>query len=605
MMVLRYVAFIFNDDDLEQREAHLHLTDKIVTASPRRWQPACRAPGLTVWRSGRGMATPRAEATHGVVLGRPVAGAGAGGRRIAEDGSISAALAAEIARSEGRVLGSCWWGGYVAFLCDPHRPRRCVIRDPTGTIPCFRIRLSGVDVFFSDVADIRASGLCSFKANYRYIRASVLLPRLQKTITGLENVDEVLPGEFWTDDRDGGRAFIWDPYEFAGRDGIGGVDAATAAVREVVESSVWSLVEPFERVAHNIGGLDSSIVFACLATAPSRPEISLINYVTPSRGGDERFYVREMADRYRAPLNEVLLDHRRVSFDDIAAACNQVSPMGFFDFLDLAGDLYGLEEVRRADALFYGVGGDNVFLQAAGLLPVLDYVQAKGVGPGFLAVVANAIRDTRRSAYHVLKAAMRQRVNPASLFEDVHPYIFSRTHWPGFSPDLLGGEIDRDLLHPLLVPDEDVPKGKFFQVLSTCFSPIEYYDQFRPDSQVERIHTYFSQPIVETCLQIPTWYFALGGIERGLARRAFQDALPERVARRLTKSTPTEIYQSFLEDNRGRIREFLLDGILIRQGILCRQSIEAILSDESYENQIAPTAIFGFFNWEAWARNWE
>lgn len=596
---------MFDADDDGQRESCRFLIEALIEPGRRTWRQVLKAPGLAVWSSGGPSidSTAGADGPHGIALGRIVPSACSLGG-VDEDGGISRALAAEIFRSRGSILGSKCWGGYVAFACDPDSPGRCVARDPTGTIPCYWVGHGGVKVFFSDVNDIRPSGLWSLRANYDYLRVSVLLPRIQKTLTGLENVHEVLPGEFLTNRASSDdRAFIWNPYDHVP---VGDVDPDTAAatIRRAIEGTVWELVRPYRRIVHNIGGLDSSILHACLATAPSNPEVTLLNYTTASRRGDERCYVREMATRYRDKLIERPLDPGSIGIDELATTFNQVSPLGTFDCLDRIGKLYDLEEARRADAFFYGVGGDNVFLQAAGLLPLLDYVNANGFGVHFLRMAANAMRETRRSARDIAREVLREKRDPLGALEAAYFNIFIPERWPGYNPELLAGPLETRSLHPLLVPAEHVPKGKYFQIISTCFCPIEYYDQFAPDVQKERIHVYFSQPIVEACLGIPSWHFAMNGIERGLARYAFNDVLPERVSRRLTKSTPTEVYESMLDREFDKMREFLLDGVLVRNHILSRKSLEEILSQEFHEIPVAPTAVFGFFSWEAWARNW-
>src|SRR3546814_5705921 len=50
-----------------------------------------------------------------------------------------------------------------------------------------------------------------------------------------------------------------------------------------------------------------------------------------------------------------------------------------------------------------------------------------------------------------------------------------------------------------------------------------------------------AQPIVETCLRIPTWDWCRGGINRAIAREAFSTALPARVIARRSKSGPESL----------------------------------------------------------------
>src|SRR3546814_14784414 len=59
-----------------------------------------------------------------------------------------------------------------------------------------------------------------------------------------------------------------------------------------------------------------------------------------------------------------------------------------------------------------------------------------------------------------------------------------------------------------------------------------------------------AQPIVETCLRIPTWDWCRGGINRAIAREAFSTALPARVIARRSKSGPERLTAEVFEFGR-------------------------------------------------------
>jgi asparagine synthase (glutamine-hydrolysing) len=605
--MLRFVAFHYDEQCESRTNAVQEVLGRLSGRSIHDWWLVFRSHGLRVWLAGQNVTQDGSgTGSGGFLLGRLFDTADERDG-LPDGGGISPRLAAEICASEGRRLGSDHWGQYVAFLRDEVRDSICVVRDPTGTIPCFHFEYRGVRIFFSDVADLRPLGLFDFRLNPEYLRAGVLLPGIQKTITGLCGVHEVLPGEFWASVKhgsDAARSFIWNPYDHVGAAPIEDPDAAAAAVREVTERTIWTLAARFPRIVHHLGGLDSSIIYSCLARAPSRPHLSLLNFVTSSPRGDERFYAGQMAALYGRSLLEVPLDHRRIRFSQVAKASDQVSPLSFYDLLDVASDRNSLPQVRNADALFYGVGGDNVFMQSAGLFPVLDHVRRRGIGRGLMKVALNAMRDSRRSALQVAAALLRERFSPRPVFEQVYTQLFGGITGAGYHPSVLSRGPRIDLIHPLLVPPGKTEKGKVFQVLSSCFSPVEYYDQFGRGGQVERIHIFYSQPIVERCLRIPSWVLALNGIDRGLARKAFQDELPDSVLRRLTKSTPEEVYEGFIRDNRPQLRDYLLNGRLVELEICCRRELEVILSDVQTELKAGSNTIINLFSFESWARNW-
>src|SRR5207248_1207100 len=95
---------------------------------------------------------------------------------------------------------------------------------------------------------------------------------------------------------------------------------------------------------------------------------------------------------------------------------------------------------------------------------------------------------------------------------------------------------DQFVLHPWAVDAEDVPLGKRTQIRFLG----EVTNRHRPIPRVERApqhHPLLSQPVMEVCLQIPTYLLVQGGRERSLAREAFADRLPPQILQRRDKGS--------------------------------------------------------------------
>jgi asparagine synthase (glutamine-hydrolysing) len=82
-----------------------------------------------------------------------------------------------------------------------------------------------------------------------------------------------------------------------------------------------------------------------------------------------------------------------------------------------------------------------------------------------------------------------------------------------------------------------------------------------------------SQPVVETCLSVPSWRWRAGGVDRSLARRAFAADLPPSIVRRHVKGGPDGFTARILDRFRAEIRERLLDGHLAREKIVDREAV--------------------------------
>lgn len=83
-----------------------------------------------------------------------------------------------------------------------------------------------------------------------------------------------------------------------------------------------------------------------------------------------------------------------------------------------------------------------------------------------------------------------------------------------------------------------------------------------------------SQPLLELALSIPTYTLVTGGRDRGLARRAFSNDLPQELLARRTKSSSSNLLFEAYCRNKSLAREILLNGLLVREGLLQRDKVE-------------------------------
>lgn len=602
----RFVALARDAADGQADADVRRLAGELFGGVGGRWQAAFRDEGLEVWEAGAHPARMQGcplEGGRGVVVGqlfRKSAGSAPTPRIRRLDSSESERCVA----TGGRHLADHYWGRYVAFLRDPEAARLRVMRDPGAAFPCLHTRHGGVDIFCSDIGDLAGLPFLRFTVNYDYFRASVMLPGMVRGMTGLNGVREILPAESAA--FPGGESeYVWDPFAVAADRPLTDRAEAAALLRETVRGAVATLAGCYDRILHNIGGLDSSIVLSCLAAAEG-PPVSCVNVVTASPGGDESFYCRQAAERAGVELDEVPLDTAAVDLARLSEGGFRAAPMAMFDCTAPATDLYGHAERKRADALFYGVGGDNIFFQLPYILSALDYARI-GRGRGrdrFGRVVAEAARYGSKSFAHVLRAMLAERLWPEPCFPYVYRLIAPTNLWPLANPELVAAGPPVAALHPLLVPEPGMAKGKYYHLLtSALFSP-DYYDQWQEDASAEGVHPLLAQPVVELALRIPTWVLVHGGVDRGLVRLAFQGDLPPAVARRTSKSNPEELYDEVYRRNQPLIRQVLPEGRLVSEHILARKALESMLNDENPLERSTPMSALEFLNWEMWIQRW-
>ncbi len=107
--------------------------------------------------------------------------------------------------------------------------------------------------------------------------------------------------------------------------------------------------------------------------------------------------------------------------------------------------------------------------------------------------------------------------------------------------------------------------------------PSQFYESVRRSDGNRTTPVLLSQPIIELCLRIPTYVWIVGGRDRAIARRAFADVLPRQVVRRTSKGLIDRYNRIMLDRNAGFLREMLLDGELVKAGLLDRSRLDACL----------------------------
>ena len=113
-----------------------------------------------------------------------------------------------------------------------------------------------------------------------------------------------------------------------------------------------------------------------------------------------------------------------------------------------------------------------------------------------------------------------------------------------------------------------------------------------------------AQPIVETCLRIPTWDWCRGEINRAIAREAFSTALPAPVIARRSKAGPESLTAEVFELGRPVLRDLLLGGALRDNRIIDAAAVEAALDDPAITRGQLLYRLLELAEAEAWARSW-
>lgn len=497
--------------------------------------------------------------------------------------------------SRGAALIAQFWGAYVAILGNGEDGDVHVVRDPSGAMPCYYLHRHGTTIIASDIEILLICALIHPQIDWNSVAGHLLANNLRPARTGLVDVSELLGG-FRLTVTDGSIELtqIWSPWAFADRaEQMRDEPAAIDGVFATTQLCIAGWASLFDHVLLGVsGGLDSSIVAACLAE--SGTPFSCFTLATESPAGDERAYARILASAYGVRLFEEFED---IALVDIRRSDAAHLPRPVARSFAQSGDQKALNIAKSvgADAFFSGGGGDNVFCYLESAAPIADRLLVDGIGRGSWQTIQDVCALTECSAWTAAKQAVRR-----TWFRKPN------YRWPvnaAFLSDKAVQMAAGVLRHPWLdAPDNALP-GKATHVawLLGIQNHLEGFGRERVHSMLAPL---MSQPLVELCLQIPSWMWCSGGRNRSIARQAFAKAMPQEIVNRSSKGSPTGFVMEVFEANRGIMREMLLNGLLVDQGLLDREALAAVLDNVRPVRESEYARIMTLVDVEAWARVW-
>jgi len=529
--------------------------------------------------------------------------------RRSRDGEVSSRCpktlddteSAKIVASRGRHLIDNYWGRYVAALVDRPSGHSWLIRDPTGGLPCLILRLDKVTLFAASIEDIAALNFVDLTVNWDFIRTQLVAWLVESRQTGLNEIENLLAGECmeFASSR-ASRSFYWSPLTASEFQPFDSVSEATRALRTITRSCIHAWASCHPGILHRLsGGLDSSIVLGCLRDAPSRPRITCLTYYTENSGADERHYARLAANHAGKPLLE-WRRNPRVKLDRIVHIALSPKPGLYCGIHETSEQEAQLARAEGLTAFFTGGGGDQLFYQRAGTLALVDYFLRRGVNPRLLGCAIDAAYLEKISVGSVLRSALtlyrnRKKFDPLAEFyqyrQIVHPDV---VEWV---------RRGNRFLHSWFTLCDSVPPGKLWHAYWLSF-PMWYYDPLGADDNAEKVDPLISQPIVECCLRIPTYLLIHRGIDRAIARSAFEPDVPMEILRRRSKGIMEDHAKDTLLENLRFCRDLLLDGVLAGHGLLDRRRLDESLSGEPSTAKAYMAEVFVCLSAEAWLRRW-
>jgi asparagine synthase (glutamine-hydrolysing) len=616
--MLRYMVAVWNREDTAGCEV-INRMRRRVQNSTAGWRAAIDAPGIY------GAYVRHASYTEpvivlpdnrGVIFGSLYQAPSLFDRALPRTiRSLSPDQSDDIVQSLGRSMVRDFWGYYVAALHYPEKKCSVVMRSPVSPLACFHAQLGTLSVFFSCLDDYVELKSTPLSVNWDSITAQVVGGDYLTNETAVKELATVECGESVECRLDGCfKNIYWDPRSFLKDRWLDHFSEAAQVIRNTTEYCVSAHSSLHNHILVTLsGGLDSSIVLSSLSRSPHRPSITAINYY--SRGtGDERRFARSMARAVNCELVERArnrkLDLRRV--DD----CNRTArPVLNFSAPDTEARNAKFARELNASVIFNGELGDNVFGSRPSPGALLECVRRVGFGRRFLSVAVDYAMLTRQSLWKTLASACHERQTVADYPDFSSSMEMQRRYGTATARSLLLASPEAEehhrtmgdrFVHPWLRQSRQLAPGAHMLLFGLiAVTSTSYHSPFSDPSDPPLVSPLVSQPLVEAALRIPAYLHCSFAQDRAVARAAFADVLPSQILQRgLGKGGPGSWAKEVVENNGEFLRDYLLNGILVKRRLVDRNKLETALSPRIAKSTVIVGDIFAKLYIEAWLRKW-
>jgi asparagine synthase (glutamine-hydrolysing) len=533
------------------------------------------APGLSVFCAGLRPASTRVQSIggRGVLLGTLFRRSDIDGELTPSQASIEATESEALLADGGACLSHRFWGRYIAFVRDAERRTTWVFQNPSGGWPVYRAKASGLWLYFSELRDFARLSERPLSISWDYIAAHAVVPVLYTEATGIDGIQELLGGQC---DRinDCGLATLtrWSPATFTASI-LDDPDCAAKELHRIVDYCTRAWASCYPNLLHQLsGGFDSSALASCLVRAADT-DVSFVHYHSVGVGSDELCYAQMIAESAGRPLM-VRPGDAIISFEDFEHITPSPRPSSY---LPCAVERTSAELARMlgATGICTGQLGDAVFYQSRDHRIAVDYVHNNGITRKLPSVVKQAAALSKvaggRIAIEALTGLTRRYPETNLMLEAIrYRKLLTRAV---IDATRTGGRF----AHPWVRAAAGVPPAKARQIAMMA-SALPARVAMSQADDAEYVHPLGSQPILELCSAIPTYTLTYGAIPRGLARIAFGGNLPDTVLKRRLKSRASAYIDKLVEHNRALLKVWLVDGELVRRGIVESQPLVDVLA---------------------------
>lgn len=536
------------------------------------WRRVIARRGVLLWATQDGAQTPAIELPHegGMLVGQTFERADGVSRPLMGEAIDARRCEAWVTRRGEAFVRECW-GPNLAIFHDSFADNLTIIRDAGGGRPLYIDARANPILFFTHVDDWLTHAK-SVELDCDYLAAFVAQSRIVTSQTGLQGVEELLPGERVVLGR---RGLSWDMVWRPPMRGAAPMsfDQARSALRAAVFDAGQAWRRASGAFVHRLsGGLDSSIVLAALHQGEGGAIVCVNERAENLPEADEFALAAQTAAYWGVPIEAWTSIPQHVDYAALLEIETHGKPsladMGFADPVARA-----LAKRAAGAVVSSGQGGDQIFQRGRAPFLVADALR-DGLSPkAIMRVARDAARLSKTHMWDVLGEGVKHGLFRAP-FDPIGRERFA-------TPLASSGGMDHAnalrQAHAWLLGAKTLPPARRWRL--TRAVDLAFYAQPSVLTTASTSAAVLaSRPVMECAYAIAPYVMVEGGVDRALARSAFGDCVPAAVLARTRKGDTTRFHTAVLERNFPFMREMLIGGRLVQHGLVDANALEKALS---------------------------
>jgi len=485
-----------------------------------------------------------------------------------------------------------FWGSYIFINTDVINRKLTILKDPIGQFPIFYTKGESQEIIFASEIEVLWEMMDVKPAfNWNYFADYLVHSSITSNQTAFEGIFELPHGCevcFNIDSDTDNLSVVWNPLDYC--DDRKSAEQTQKDIIETAKNVIRCWTQKTDGVILDFsGGTDSTgLLFLLENTLSTHQILKPVNvFHSEVASSDERKHALAIANE----LGIVLSYFDRSDYlplDPIKGASRFKPnwPNSGLAHLKIQQEASLISEEYKNIVYMSGHGGDHIFIAPTHLESLCDYLIKNGI-KGFFSKAKEISTMFREPLFPIFKKIIKSYYGYLRGFDENSFYVVSKHKRKAFFENEVFVLRQNIKHHPFfhqskrlrILPGKRKHIENIYRGLSTIKKDVR-------DNQTNPVfYPFFSQPLIELALSIPTYRSFQEGYNRYPFREAISKTFKTSSVWRKDKGDTSGIIQRGIKKNEEYVRNKCFNGKSIRRGLinkkLLNESIRELVCGKS------------------------